>query len=57
MTAKSATQPRQPDLYDSPIQPEEVFWRVHTDNGADTAFGRKLAAERRTAQHAEAVSR
>ncbi len=54
MTNESATPARQPDLYDSPIQPEEVYWRRYTDDGADTAFGRKLAAEQRTAQ---AVSR
>lgn len=50
MTGKSATPTDQPDLYDSPIQPELVYWRRYTDDGADTAFGRKLTAERNTAR-------
>lgn len=47
MTHESATPADPGTLYDAPIQPEEVYWRRHTDDGRDTAFGRKLAAEQR----------
>lgn len=47
MTRESATPADPGALYDSPIQAEEVYWRRHTDDGADTAFARKLAAEQR----------
>lgn len=45
MTRESATPADPGVLYDSPIQAEEVYWRAATDDGRDTAFGRKYAAE------------
>jgi hypothetical protein len=57
MIPQSATPTEVPDLYDGPIKAESVYWRDATDNGRDTAFGRKLAAEKRAARAAEAVTR
>lgn len=59
MTTESATQPHQRDPFDvarAYRSAEVTWWRSATDNGRDTAFGRKLAAEK-AGMTVEAVSR
>ncbi len=52
---KSCAQPATPasDSFDRDRayrSAEETYWRTWTDNGRDTAFGRKFAAERKAAK-------